>query len=121
MSFAIYCYREVIDEPSIPRTYEELTMDRIFLKSEDFVQREIAGECLLIPLRNRLSDANSIFVLNETGAAVWHRLDGVKSMRDILGDLSDEYEATWQELEEDADRLIKDLLSIEAIRQVSGE
>ena len=102
-------------------TYEGLTMDRIFVKSEDFVQREIAGECLLIPLRNRLSDAHSIFVLNETGAAVWHRLDGARSIRDILGDLSDEYEVTWQELEQDADRLIKDLLSIEAIRQVSGE
>lgn len=96
-------------------------MDTVFVKNEGFVQREIAGECLLIPLQNQLSHAHSIYVLNETGAALWRRLDGTISIRDILTDLSHEYEVAWQELEEDADRLIKDLLSIEAIREAGGE
>ena len=62
-------------------------MDKHFAKSEDFVQRSVAGECLLVPIRRRLTDTNSIYVLNETGAEVWQRLDGTRSVRDIAADL----------------------------------
>ena len=73
-------------------------MDGTFAKSTDFVQRHVAGECLLIPLRRRLTEANSLYVLNETGAAIWERLDGTRSR--------------------DLQELVNDLLSIQAIHPV---
>lgn len=93
-------------------------MDGTFVKSRDFVQRNVAGECLLIPIRRRLTEANSLYVLNETGAAIWGRLDGTRSLRDITGDLLDEYEVSPEQLERDVQELLNDLLSIQAIHPV---
>ena len=100
---------------------QEVVMDRTFTQSQDFVQRDVAGECLLVPLRRQLSDGNSIFVLNETGAALWRRLDGSRSVQEIMEDLSQEFDVTREQLEQDVPPLIEDLLSIEAIRQVQRE
>ena len=93
-------------------------MDKHFAKSEDFVQRTVAGECLLVPIRRRLTDTNSIYVLNETGAEVWQRLDGTRSLRDIAADLHAAYEVATEQLEQDLNGLIDALNSIEAIHEV---
>ena len=93
-------------------------MDGTFVKSKDFVQRNIAGECLLIPIRRRLTEANSLYVLNDTGAVIWERLDGTRSLQEIAGDLLHDYEVPAEQLERDLQELVNDLLSIQAIHPV---
>ena len=93
-------------------------MDTIYSKNADFVQREVAGECILIPVRRQLTDVNSLYVLNDTGAALWRRLDGKTTLRDITLDFLDEFDVTREQLEKDLATLIADLLSIHAIREV---
>ena len=93
-------------------------MDKTFAKSEDFVQREIAGECILIPLQRQLTDVNSLFVLNETGAAFWRRLDGTTSLHAIAQDMCNEFEVSPEQVQQDLSPLIEDLMSIQAIQQV---
>lgn len=92
-------------------------MDKIYVKGDDFVQREVAGEFLLIPLKRQLTDINSLYVLNETGAALWRLIDGQHTVQDIIRDLSDEYAVTVEQLTKDLDALIEDLLSIKAIQE----
>ena len=92
-------------------------MEKIYVKRNDFVQREIAGEFLLIPLKRQLTDINSLYVLNETGAAFWRLIDGKHSVPDIVGALSREYDVTVEQLTKDLDALIEDLLSIKAIQE----
>lgn len=92
-------------------------MEKIYAKNEDFVQREVAGEYILIPVHRQLTDINSLYVLNETGAAVWKRLDGKRSLREIAGDLTEEFDVAIEQLEKDLHALIEDLLSIQAIRE----
>lgn len=93
-------------------------MEGTFVKSQDFVQRTVAGECLLIPIRRRLTETNSLYVLNETGAAVWERLDGTRSLQDIAEDLLEDYEVPPEQLAQDLGELVNDLLSIQAIHPV---
>ena len=92
---------------------------KIYAKNPDFVHREVAGESILVPIRRQLSDINSLYVLNETGAAVWRRIDGTRSIRAILNELSDEYDVTSEQLEKDITTLIEDLVSIRAIEEAS--
>jgi hypothetical protein len=94
-----------------------MTMDIIYSRKADFVQREVAGEFILIPVRRRLSEANSLYVLNETGAAVWKRLDGKRSLREIIGEIIREFDVTADQLEKDLASLVEDLLSIQAIEE----
>nr|MBI3612028.1 PqqD family protein [Nitrospirota bacterium] len=92
-------------------------MDTIYSKNADFVQREVAGECILIPVRRQLTDVNSLYVLNETGAALWRRIDGKTPLQDIATDFLNEFDATQAQIEKDVASLIEDLLSIHAIQE----
>lgn len=94
-----------------------MSMDRIYVKNDDFVQREVAGECILIPIRRQLTDVNSLYVLNDTGASLWRRIDGKKTLQDIILDFLNEFNVTQAQLEKDVASLIEDLLSIHAIRE----
>ena len=94
-----------------------MRMDKIYVKNGDFVQREVAGECILIPIRRQLTDVNSLYVLNDTGAALWRRIDGKTTLQDITLDFLNEFDGTQAQLEKDIASLIEDLLSIHAIRE----
>jgi len=94
-------------------------MDKIYVKNTDFVQRDVAGEFLLIPIKRQLTDVNSLYVLNETGAALWRRIDGRHSVQEIIKDLSEEYDVTVEQLEQDFNVLIEELLSIKAIQEAT--
>jgi hypothetical protein len=92
-------------------------MQRIYTRSLDFVQREVAGECILIPIRRQLTDVICLYVLNETGAAVWRRIDGKRTLQDISLELADEFDVTPAQLQSDLTSLIEDLLSIHALQE----
>ncbi len=98
-----------------------MSMDRIYIKNDDLVQREVAGECLLIPIRRRLDEVNSLYVLNETGAALWRRIDGKTPLQAILLDFLNEFDVTQAQLEKDIASLLEDLLSIHAIQEAGPE
>ena len=91
-------------------------MSKIYIKNPDFVQREIAGEFILIPIKRNLKDANNLFVLNEMGAQVWKRIDGTASVQKISQNLLEEFETSPEILEKDLKTLLTDLESIQAIQ-----
>lgn len=94
----------------------DLTM--VYTKNPDFVQRDVAGECILVPMRRSPTVANNIYVLNETGAVLWHNLDGKQTLSDIVTAFCDEYDVSSDQLQRDFETLLEDLLSIQAIRKV---
>jgi len=91
----------------------------IYSKKPDFIQRDVAGECILVPIRRTLTEANSIYVLNETGAALWSRIDGARSIHEIASGFAEEYDVAAERLNHDIETLLADLLSIHAIEEVA--
>ena len=91
----------------------------IYSKNPDFVQRDVAGECILVPIRRTLTEANSIFVLNDTGAALWNRIDGARPLHEIASGFAEEFDVTAEQLNRDFETLLADLLSIHAIEEVA--
>lgn len=91
----------------------------VYSKNLDFVQRDVAGECILVPIRRTLSEANSIYVLNDTGAAFWNRIDGTRSVRDIALNFVEEYDVAAEQATQDLETLLADLLSIHAVEEVA--
>ena len=96
-----------------------MSPDAVYAKNPDFVQRHVAGECILVPIHRLLPDRNSIYVLNETGAEVWNRLDGRRTLRALVDAVHGEYEVEHARLYSDVTTLMTDLLSIQAIEEVS--
>ncbi len=90
-------------------------LDRIYNKNENFVFRKIEDETILVPIKDNVGDMGSLYNLNEVAAFVWEQLDGKKSLRDIKHRLSDEYEVSAEEAENDLSEYIAQLEEIEAV------
>lgn len=88
-----------------------LTLETIWAPSEDVVAREIEGELIIVPIASGIGDMeDELYTLNETGRAIWRRLDGVKSLRLIAADLSAEYGAPSADIERDVLGLVTELV-----------
>ena len=96
-----------------------MTPTAIYTRHPDYVQRDVAGECILVPIRRTLTEANSIYVLNDTGAALWNRIDGQRTAQDIVTDFCNEYEVATDRVAKDFTLLLDDLLSIQAVKEIA--
>jgi hypothetical protein len=89
----------------------EANLDAVYAPSEDIVARTIEGELIIVPLAAGIGDLeDELFTLNETGKAIWDRLDGKKTLRDVLKELMSEFEAAEGEIEQDLIGLVTELV-----------
>ncbi len=89
----------------------KVKFDAAYAPSEDLVCREIEGELIIVPLVAGMGDMeDELFTLNETGRAIWAKLDGKKSLKDVAKELSVEYKAPPGEIERDVVGLAEELL-----------
>lgn len=80
----------------------EVTLRSILTPSDDVVAREIEGEIIIVPLVAGIGDADDeLYSLNETGRAVWQKLDGRRTLGEIATALKQDFEASQAELEAD--------------------
>jgi hypothetical protein len=71
----------------------KIELDAAYVPSDDIVAREIEGEIIIVPLVSGIGDMeDKLFTLNETGRAIWYRLDGQKSLKSVVEELSVEFE-----------------------------
>lgn len=99
-------------------------MGSVCAPSADVVARDIDGELIIVPLTAAAmaeGEQDAIFTLNETGRAVWDRLDGSASLGDVAHALAAEFEAAAGEIEQDviglAEELLKRGMLVEAARR----
>ena len=89
----------------------EACLDAIYLPSDDIVAREIEGELIIIPLVAGIGDLeDDLFTLNETGRAIWEKLDGQADLGSVITALQQEYEAEPGEIERDVMGFVTELL-----------
>lgn len=91
---------------------EEVSLDAVYLPSEDVVARTIEGEIIIIPLVTGMGDLeDELYSLNETGRSIWEKLDGSKSLKEVVNELSLEFHATPEGMiEADVMGFVKELL-----------
>jgi len=92
-----------------------IAMDTVLKKSENVVFRKIEDEYILVPIVATVADVESIFNLNETGAAVWERIDGTKKLSDIIEDIKAEYESEGTEVENDVMAFVSGMVEAKLI------
>jgi len=91
----------------------------IYQHDPNIVCRNIAGEILLVPIRNNVSDMTSIYTLNETAALIWSQIDGYQSLEDIHQSMQSKFDVESEEIEQDLLELINKLCEIGAVIEVS--
>jgi hypothetical protein len=90
-------------------------MDTILKKSDNVVFRKIQDEYILVPIVACAADVESIFNLNETGAAVWERIDSTKKLSDIIEDIKSEYESEGRKIEDDVIAFVSEMIDAKLI------
>ncbi len=79
-----------------------VTLATICAPSENVVAREIEGEIIIVSLVSGISDAeDELYALNETGQAIWEKLDGERTLKDVAASLAEEFHTSKDELESD--------------------
>jgi len=69
-----------------------LSPDSICIPSDDVVSREIEGELIIVPIASGIGDMeDELYTLNETGRAIWQRLDGKRTLREVAADLKENF------------------------------
>ena len=80
----------------------EVTLCTVCVASEDVVAREIEGDVIIVPLTAGIGDADDeLYSLNETGRSIWQKLDGQRTLSDVVVALGLEFNASQADLEAD--------------------
>ena len=93
-------------------------LETCYKKDPDVVFRDIAGEMILVPIRRRTANLESIYTLNETAGRIWELIDGQHTLGEIRDTLVQEYNVTPEEAEVDLTELVVYLEQIEAVEKV---
>lgn len=87
--------------------------ERRFQRAPGVVARMVGGELVLMPISQEIRvDSGSfpnIYVLNETGAAIWEALSRPSSRDDLARCLTESYEVLPERARADVDHLLGEL------------
>jgi hypothetical protein len=89
-----------------------MSSDRRFRRAAAVVERAVAGETLLVPIRANPRDKVSVLTLNDVGSFVWAALAVPTTPRALAQAVTDEFEVAF-------DQALADLLPfLERLREL---
>ena len=77
------------------------TLGKCFFKEDNCVAREIAGETIIVPIKGRVGDLDSIYTLNEVGTLIWQLIDGQRNIGQIVQSVRQTYDVESEEVTRD--------------------
>ena len=93
-------------------------LKQCFTKDSSVVSRKIVDEFILVPIRQKASDLDSIYTLDEVAAHIWELIDGENSVEDIRDTIVAEFEVSQEVATADLVEFLQQLETIDAIRAV---
>lgn len=96
-----------------------ISHERVYRKSPDIVSRNVVGEVILVPIRRRLADIDSLFALNEVAARIWGLIDGQRSLGAIRGRSWPSSDVAAAQADADLVTFFRQCHDIRAIQEVS--
>ena len=91
-----------------------------FLRSDNFVERQLGDETVLVPISQIGVDVQSIFTLNDTAAAVWKTLETGHSEEDLITAIESQYAADKGVIRRDVHDLLEEFIKGEFVSVEGG-
>ena len=89
----------------------KIKLDAVYAASGNVVVREVESEMIIIPFASGVDDAeNEPYFLNTIGQVIWQRLEGRRSLKDIVKDLAAEFKTPVKVIEKDVIGFVEKLL-----------
>ena len=80
-----------------------------------FILRNIAGETILVPIGETVSQFNGLICMNEMAKFIWEKIESSKDEDDLLQKILDEYEVEKEVAKADLDEFLQTLKDAEII------
>ncbi len=80
----------------------------------------VSGEHILVPLASRGADIDSIFNLNETGTFIWEKIDGHRTVAEIIALLASDFQVSKDQATKDGREFFAQLLEARAVEFVGA-
>lgn len=78
--------------------------------AKEFILRDIAGECVLVPTGATTLEFNGLITMSDTARFIWENLEKVDSLDEMVEKLLEEYEIDEETARTDAIGFISQLL-----------
>lgn len=78
--------------------------------AKEFILRDIAGECVLVPTGATTQEFNGLITMTDTARFIWENMEKVDSLDELVKLLLEEYEIDEATAEQDATGFIGELL-----------
>lgn len=89
----------------------KVSLNKVYIPSENVVARDIQGELIIVPIVSGVGgEEDDIFTLNGTGRAIWDKLDGTRTLKNIAWELAAEFEALEEKIAQDVLGLTQELI-----------
>lgn len=88
---------------------------QVFRKDASIVARQIAGEMILVPIRQNMGDLESIYLLNQTARFAWNLFDGRLTLAEVRDQVTHEFDVEEAQAGEDLLELTSNLLRLGAL------
>ncbi len=89
--------------------------EQIYHRDPSIVAREIAGEMILVPIRQNVGDLESIYLLNETALFAWQLFDGALTLAEVRGRITEAFDVDEQAAGQDLLDLVAQLERVGAL------
>jgi hypothetical protein len=86
----------------------------------DVVVRRVGDESVVVPVRNRVGDLDSLFTLNDVASRIWELLDGRRPLNAVVETICEEFEVAPDVAAKDAGDLIRTLEEMHLVEVVEG-
>ena len=78
-----------------------INLETKYSRSPGIVARDTGDDYVLVPVTDNIADMKSVYTLNSTAAFIWDRLNGDRTVKDIIDELEEEYEVQPKEALDD--------------------
>ena len=96
-----------------------MVLSHRYRRNPDFVFRQIADEMILVPIKQKLGDLESLYSLNATASRIWDLLNGTEDLADIRDVLASEFDIGNEDLTAHLFTFVEQLKEIDAVTEVT--
>lgn len=89
----------------------------VFAQSGEFVLRSVGTEAVLVPIRNRVGDLDSVYVMSPVAVRIWSMIDGANDVETITNRVREEFDVESAEAARDVSEFLAALEEAELIRR----
>ena len=78
-----------------------INLKSVYSHSPKIVARDTGDEYVLVPVTDNIADMKSVYTLNSTGSFIWERIDGKRTVQDIVEELENEFDVDGKQALDD--------------------